>query len=179
MNTTFFIDEQTDISDELGVRKQKNIMMDALRNPHKLRPDGEWIGGEVVRQWVIFYPIFKISAYPIVRFWEHAITHSSSGCQKRFIATFDEYMESMVQEAIDRSRNHVRDIQSYIDMRRNTIGAKPCFALLEMGMDMPDEVLSHPTIKVMEMSSIDMICLTNVSDFCMKSNDTHKMDHRT
>jgi hypothetical protein len=50
MNTTFFIDEHTDVSEEHEVRNQKSIMMNALYNPHNPRPEGEWIGGEIVRQ---------------------------------------------------------------------------------------------------------------------------------
>jgi hypothetical protein len=29
-----------------------DIIMDALRSPHKARPKGEWVGGEVTRQYV-------------------------------------------------------------------------------------------------------------------------------
>lgn len=50
MNLFFVIDEYSDISTPEEVRKQKNIVMDALRNPHTPRPEGEWIGGEVARQ---------------------------------------------------------------------------------------------------------------------------------
>ena len=98
------------------------------------------------------------------RFWERAIIHASAQSQKRFIATFQEYMEAMVQEAIDRSGRRIRDIQSYIDMRRSTIGIKPCFALLELGLDIPCGVLSCQAIRDMETASTDMTCLTNVSN---------------
>jgi hypothetical protein len=51
MNIEGFVDIETDMaSDDHEVRKQMNIMKDAIRNPHKPRPQGEWIGGEVVRQ---------------------------------------------------------------------------------------------------------------------------------
>ena len=50
MNVLFFIDEQTDVSGEHEVRKQVAIMTDAIHHPHKPRPEGEWIGGEIVRQ---------------------------------------------------------------------------------------------------------------------------------
>lgn len=50
MNLFFVIDEYTDVADPSEVRKHKNVVMDALRNPHKPRPKGEWIGGEMARQ---------------------------------------------------------------------------------------------------------------------------------
>jgi Delta6-protoilludene synthase len=71
----------------------------------------------------------------------------------------------VVEQAIDRSGNRIRDIQSYTEVRRRTIGAKPAFALLELGLDIPDEVMSHPAIRDMVTAATDMICLSNVSDF--------------
>jgi hypothetical protein len=50
MHLFFVIDEYSDRSAPSEVRKQKDAVMDALRNPHKPRPKGEWIGGEVARQ---------------------------------------------------------------------------------------------------------------------------------
>lgn len=52
MNLFFVIDEYTDVVDGRGAREQSDIVMDALRNPFKPRPKGEWIGGEVARQYV-------------------------------------------------------------------------------------------------------------------------------
>ena len=50
MNLFFVIDEHTDLSDTKTAREQANIVMNALENPEKLRPAGEWVGGEVTRQ---------------------------------------------------------------------------------------------------------------------------------
>ena len=49
----FIFDECSDISSSAEVRCMADIVLDALRNPHKTRPDGEWIGGEVARQYVV------------------------------------------------------------------------------------------------------------------------------
>ncbi|KAG2040647.1 terpenoid synthase [Suillus americanus] len=144
MNLFFFVDEYSDVSEEGEVRQQKDVIMDALRHPYKPRPKGEWVGGEVARQ-----------------FWERTVCNASSQSQKRFIARFDEYLDDVVQQAIDRSGHHIRDIQSYFDVRRKTIGAWPSFALLELGLDIPDEVISHPTFEDMAVASTDMIALTN------------------
>jgi hypothetical protein len=50
MNGTYILDEHSDVEGKGVVQKQKIITMDALRNPHKARPEGEWITGEIVRQ---------------------------------------------------------------------------------------------------------------------------------
>ena len=77
----------------------------------------------------------------------------------------DETLEAQVQQAVDRSGHHIRGIQSYIDMRRDSGGVYTMFAHLELGLDIPDEVMSHPAIKDMAMACNDMICFINVSNF--------------
>ncbi|KAG1869402.1 terpenoid synthase [Suillus subalutaceus] len=125
MNLAIVIDEYSDVSEEGDVRKQKDVIMDALRHPHKPRPKGEWVGGEIARQ-----------------FWERIIRDgANSQSQKRFIAIFDEYLEGVVQQAIDRSGHHIRDIQSYFDLRH--------------------EVISHSTIEDVVAVSLDMMTLSN------------------
>jgi len=116
---------------------------------------------------VLRYLIIDIGTHLIHRFWEHTIPHASAQSQKRFIATLDDYLEAVVQQAVDRGGCRVRGVQSYIDLRRDMSGVKPCFALLELGLDIPDEVMSHSTIEDMAMTSNDMISLinVNVSDF--------------
>ncbi|KAG1886765.1 terpenoid synthase [Suillus subluteus] len=138
------IDEYSDALKEDEVRQQKDAIMDALHHPYKPRPKGEWVGVEIVRQ-----------------FWERTICNASGQSQKRFIVAFDEFLEGIVQQANDRSGHHVRDIQSYFDVRRKTVAARPSYAFLELGLDIPDEVISHPTIEDMVVASIDMIALTN------------------
>ncbi|KAF8554246.1 terpenoid synthase [Imleria badia] len=144
MNIFFVIDEYSDVSEPYEVQKQKDAIMDALRNPHKPRPKGEWIGGEMARQ-----------------FWELTTRNASKGSQKRFILAFDEYLEAVVQQAIDRSGHRIRDIKSYFDLRRRTIGTRPTFSLIELALDIPDEIMSSPTIQEMTLASTDMIILKN------------------
>ena len=50
MHFVFTFDEYSDRSTPAEVRRQKDAVMDAFRNPHKPRPKGEWVGGEMARQ---------------------------------------------------------------------------------------------------------------------------------
>ena len=50
MNLYFVFDEQSDISDEKETRYQADCIMDALHNPDKPRPQGEWVGGVIAQQ---------------------------------------------------------------------------------------------------------------------------------
>jgi len=71
-------------------------------------------------------------------------------------------MDSVVQQAEDRDNKHIRTVESYLEVRRDTIGAKPSFALLELEMDLPDDVFNHPTLEKLRMLVIDMLCIGNV-----------------
>ena len=50
MNHFFYYDEYSDVASPEEVQVMADIIMDALRNPHKPRPSEEWVGGEVTRQ---------------------------------------------------------------------------------------------------------------------------------
>ncbi|KAF8873986.1 isoprenoid synthase domain-containing protein [Infundibulicybe gibba] len=107
MNLFLLIDEYSDITDPSGVRQQADIIMDALHHPHTARPAGEWVGGEAARQ-----------------FWENAIKTATPAFQQQFKDAFKLYTDGVVQEAEDRARNYIRDIESYLDLRRNTSGVQ-------------------------------------------------------
>ena len=48
----FVIDEHTDVTEDEGVKKLREIVMDALRNPDKARPDGEHVLGAMSKECV-------------------------------------------------------------------------------------------------------------------------------
>ena len=74
------------------------------------------------------------------------------------------YMDAVVQEAIDRNENYVRDIDSYFVVRRDTIGAKPSFAICELYLNLPDSLMAHPVIEKLTELCIDLIIIGN--DLC-------------
>ena len=51
MNLFLVFDEHSDVASVADVRTQANIIMDSLRNPEPPRQEGEWVGGEVARQY--------------------------------------------------------------------------------------------------------------------------------
>ncbi|KAJ7894310.1 terpenoid synthase [Mycena olivaceomarginata] len=101
--------------------------------PQYVRPDGEWIGGEVARQ-----------------FWLNAIRIATPTSQGRFIDEFHIYMDSMVQKAQDRTEDHIRGIDEY---------SRSAASL--SGMNIPDEVLRNEHIETLISASTDMILIAN------------------
>lgn len=168
MNLFFVIDEHTDVADVETVKSQAQIVMSAIRNPDKPRPEDEWIGGKIAQQQVpcllVLHPnLPNIQPFP-ERFWLNAIKSATPCSQGRFINAFQLYMDSVVQQAIDRNNKYIRDVDSYFEVRRNTIGAKPSFAICELYMNLPDTVLCHPVIMKLTELCIDMLIIGN--DLC-------------
>lgn len=50
INLFFVFDEKFDVSDAYETRHQADCIMDALNNPDKPRPPGDWIGGLITQQ---------------------------------------------------------------------------------------------------------------------------------
>ncbi|KAG2035640.1 hypothetical protein BDR03DRAFT_1000905 [Suillus americanus] len=72
---------------------------------------------------------------------------NSQGCLLNiFLEKFTAYLRAVVVEALDREQGRRRSIDDFLKLWRKTIGITPCFLILEMGMDFPDEVFYHPVI---------------------------------
>lgn len=69
----------------------------------------------------------------------------------------------MIQEAEDRKTKHVRPVMDYLQLRRETFGAQAILCLLEFGLELPEEVLSHPVMKSITLAAMDLLCIINVS----------------
>ena len=73
-------------------------------------------------------------------------------------------MDAVVQQADDRNSNRIRDVKTYFEVRRDTIGAKPSFAICEIHMSIPDEIITHPTVVKLSNLCIDALIIGN--DLC-------------
>ena len=87
---------------------------------------------------------------------------ASESSQRRFIKTFESYCQAVVQQAADRDTKHIRDVDSYFENRRENIGTKPCFAFLELDINIPDAATEHPTIVNLTNWATDIIIMDNV-----------------
>lgn len=163
MNLFFIIDEHTDVSNGVEAQAQIDIIMDAINNPYKPRPEGEWIVGEITRQCVPQMSIFGWHL-TLPRFWLNAIKTSPPSWHQRFITTFESCMAAVVLEATDRANKHIRSIPDYFRIRRETIGTVPSFALIGMDLGISDEILQEPSIQTLTNLATDMIIIAN--DLC-------------
>ncbi|KAJ3766088.1 terpenoid synthase [Lentinula raphanica] len=145
MNLFFAFDEYTDVCDAQEARRLADIVMDGLRNPELPRPQDESVIGEITKQ-----------------FWLLAKKTSVESAQRIFIESFDTYTTAVVAQAEDRVAHHLRaDVDSYLEIRRQTIGMEPSFVLLHLETELPEGFLSDPLVKHMTTLAIDMVLIAN------------------
>ncbi|KAG1902830.1 terpenoid synthase [Suillus fuscotomentosus] len=144
MNVFFIFDEYTDKENAAVTKEMMDIVLDALHDPHKMRPEGECILGEIVRQ-----------------FWARAIQTASQSFQRHFLDSYTAYIHAVVGEAEDRDHSHCRSIDDYLKLRRDTSGAAASLTIHEMSMEFPDEVFYHLMIVELRQCVVELIVVDN------------------
>ncbi|KAJ3491180.1 hypothetical protein NLI96_g902 [Meripilus lineatus] len=143
-NVFFIIEEFTDTQKGEEVQHVVDIVMDTLRNPHEPRPEGELLIGKIIQE-----------------FWLLAIEDTSEVWQDRFIDTFQRYMDSNYRQASDRDVGHIRDLETYMEWRRENIGVWPTIVLYELDSDLPPEIYDHPLVQEICIDATDLVIIDN------------------
>ncbi|KAF9555722.1 terpenoid synthase [Agrocybe pediades] len=149
MNFYFIYDEYTDVSDPSVAEELANIVIEQMKDEldTTLHPySHNHVLGGMTRE-----------------FWKRAKTlaRPGSSCFNRFIAFSETYLRAVTQEAHDRAEKKVRSIEEYMELRRDTCGARPTLALIEFGLDLPEEVTSHPVMVSLFDCAVDLIICVN------------------
>ena len=177
----FHLDNLSDDMDNRGTRSVADEVLNSLYHPHTWRSPARV--GKMAREYVFFLTSWRtltdISAFS---YYKRLILTGSSGAQRRFIETMDFFFQSVTQQALDRATGVIPDLESYIALRRDTSGCKPCWALIECklfsasvhrliltscldanNLDIPDEVMEHPLIVSLGEATNDLVTWSNVS----------------
>ncbi|KAG2141867.1 isoprenoid synthase domain-containing protein [Suillus clintonianus] len=146
LNWSFKLDDwleidRFDVNDAWRVR---DCCMSALRDPINFQT--ERYSAKMCKS---FFSRFKETGGP--------------GCTERFIHTVDLWFISAAKEVDNRAKGHINDVKSYLKLRRGVSGCKPLFTLIEFvnGIDLPDEVVSHPVIMALEEAVNDFVSWSN------------------
>lgn len=83
----------------------------------------------------------------------------------RFISTFELFFRAVAQQARDRKAGVIMDLSSYMALRRDTSGCRPCWAMIEYanGLDLPDEVMAHDVVETLGEATNDLVSWSNVN----------------
>jgi hypothetical protein len=123
MNYLFHLDN---ISDGMMTRETDvlaDVVMNALWFTDKYMPTNS-VGKE--------QPKAELNPGKLARdFWGRSIPDCGPGAQARFKETLELFFEAVNIQTLARDQGIVPDLESYIDVRRDTSGCKPCWALIE------------------------------------------------
>ncbi|KAE9395551.1 terpenoid synthase [Gymnopus androsaceus JB14] len=126
-------------------------------------------------------PTKELHAGKLARdFWSRCIRDAGPGCQARFKETLELFFEAVNIQAKDRDAGVIPDLESYINVRRDTSGCKPCWALIEyaLNIDLPDYVAEDPIIMALNQSTNDLVTWSNdIFSYNVEQSrgDTHNM----
>ncbi|KAF8799734.1 terpenoid synthase [Phlegmacium glaucopus] len=146
MNFYFAFDEYTDLANKSEATKISNDVMEAFR---RREANSQPSHG-------------KITAMA-QQFFERTVSvvGEDPPAMERFIADFDAYTKSIIVEAEDRVAGHLRTVEDYLILRRDTCGGKPTFSFFGLGLNIPDEVFQHPLMISLIENATDLIAITN------------------
>ena len=167
MNLFFCIEEGTDdetpevVAERMALLKEAMSQRDIIAHsgPDSERPESNWGGLAVGRE-----------------FWDNAGPQMRPSTASRFLKSFFQYLDSVVAEAVDRAaeakhnNTPVYTLESYMRLRRKTIGAEPSYAVMELALDQLDEAevteaATSAPMRELAKIAIDIIILGNVSFF--------------
>ncbi|KAJ7137913.1 terpenoid synthase [Mycena epipterygia] len=172
MNYLFHLDN---ISDGMMTRDTEVLsdsVMNALWFCHSYRPTS----GHGQTQ-----PSDELNAGKLARdFWARCIPGAGPGTQARFKETLQMFFEAVHVQAEMRDTGIIPDLESYIALRRDTSGCKPCWALIEYGLDidLPQFVVDDPVVMALNQSTNDLVTWSNdIFSYNVEQSrgDTHNM----
>ena len=73
-------------------------------------------------------------------------------------------MYAVIEEASDRAKGSIRGVKDYLRLTRLTAGPYPCFFPIEMDLDIPDDVMTHPSMESIRSLAAESLVLGNVSN---------------
>lgn len=76
----------------------------------------------------------------------------------------DLFFDAVAKQSRDRANGAKPDPNSYIEIRRDTSGCKPCFQLIEFagGFDLPGEVVQNHDIQEMGEAANNLVTRSNL-----------------
>ncbi|KAH7930478.1 terpenoid synthase [Leucogyrophana mollusca] len=150
MTISFMLEELTDRMSSVKSEKNSQTWLKVLANPEAGK--GSW------------NPMIRLMSNGMVASLKDAVDPYH---WPDFLSTNTDFAKCVIREAHDREAskdpNAPRSIDSYMIMRRETIGVRPCLVLMRSTrrLYLPDHVLKHPVIEEMVNVILDTCYLAN------------------
>ncbi|KAG2032180.1 hypothetical protein BDR03DRAFT_1025902 [Suillus americanus] len=80
-------------------------------------------------------------------------------CTEQFIHGSELFFAAVAKQVDDHAKEIMYDLESFVALRQDVVAVKLCFALIKFaaGIDLPDEVMSHPVVKALEEAVNDHV----------------------
>ncbi|EIW78546.1 terpenoid synthase [Coniophora puteana RWD-64-598 SS2] len=161
MNYLFHLDNLSDDMDIRGTQQVSDVVINSLYHPYT------------------FYAPARLNRMT-KDFYRRMLETAAPGACQRFVETFDFFFQAVHQQASDREAGAIPDLESYIALRRDTSGCKPCWALIEYAynLDLPAEVMDHPVVRALGEAANDLVTWSNdIFSYNVEQSkgDTHNM----
>jgi len=166
MNWIFIIDDWMEYG-VVDAQEARESCISALRDPTNF--DTEQLGAKMCKSYDHFFSSHTLAkSRRAVRFFSRFRETAGPGCTARFIHASELFFAAVAKQVDDRAKGNMYGLQSYIALRRDVVAVKLCFAIIEFaaGIDLPDEVMSHPVVKALEDATNDHVAWTDVILFC-------------
>ncbi|KAJ6569121.1 isoprenoid synthase domain-containing protein [Mycena capillaripes] len=149
MHTFWVIDDATDKLDAASARSFCDAIFNAIQYPNQPPPEEYAVEAAIARE-----------------FWQRASVTAPVACQERFINAWRMYLDGTAEQAARREIKYICTLDEYFAHRRRDIGADPCYAFIEitLELDLPREVMDHRAVISINQDATDMIILAN--DMC-------------
>lgn len=144
LNWLFHLDNLSDDMDNRSITEVANVVMNSLHHPYTYQSN------------------VRLSRMTRC-FYRRILKTASPGACQRFVETLELFFQAINEQATYRANNFIPGLESYIALRRDTSGCKPCWALVEYAsdLDIPDEVMNHPLILSLGEATNDLVTWSN------------------
>jgi hypothetical protein len=111
-----------------------------------------------------FKPL-TVFASAIHDWWQRILVNATSDCQRRIKAGCLSLNEASMIPTVDKSRQTVPDLKTYINIRRESVLGHMICGLMEYALDLnlPDECFINETLKCLMECMMDIVGWMNVS----------------
>ncbi|KAG9313630.1 terpenoid synthase [Chiua virens] len=144
LNWLIHLDNLSDDMTDRSIENVAEVVMNSLHQPYTYHSPGRLsrmttdIGGRIIQT-------------------------ASPGTVQRFLEGMDLFFRAVQQQARDRASGILPSVETYVALRRDTSGCKPCVALIEYAhhLHIPDDVMGHPILQRLTEGANDVVTWVN------------------
>jgi 5-epi-alpha-selinene synthase len=148
LSWVFIWDDQCDVSD---LRTKPEVLKDFHKRFIEILYGAELVPDDIP------------PSHALSNLRQRILQRTTDQCFFNFVHSFEDYFDGCVQEAINREKGFIPDIDSYILLRRSSVGVKPALALVEIcnQLEIPNFLREDNIFREITLKTINIIAWSN------------------